>query len=303
MTIFFPDVSGYQNGLVFNSDNVAIIAKATEGVYYRDAAFAGFQRQAASAGAVFSGYHFVKQEGSAAAQAQYYHDFAGNTPVMLDVESEGSSKPGMIEIMSFINTTKNLGGRPWGVYLPHWYWQEIGSPDLTPIRDAGAVLVSSSYIAYSDTGPGWAGYGGMAPTVWQYTDAFSYKGWSIDFNAYRGSVADFHTLVTGAGSPPPPPAGEPVVSLAHVIGSAKVDPARPTGETSNWNDVIWVEKALNAEGLLASQYVDGSYGSMTVAAYAAWQRKLGYAGSAADGIPGMASLSKLGAAHGFLAVA
>jgi hypothetical protein len=38
---------------------------------------------------------------------------------------------------------------------------------------------------------------------------------------------------------------------------------------------------------------------MTVAVYAAWQRHLGYSGSAADGIPGQDSLSRLGTRHGF----
>ncbi|CAO0836098.1 hypothetical protein SMICM17S_06540 [Streptomyces microflavus] len=40
-------------------------------------------------------------------------------------------------------------------------------------------------------------------------------------------------------------------------------------------------------------------GFSTKAAYAAWQRKLGYTGSAADGIPGRASLEKLGVKRGF----
>jgi hypothetical protein len=49
--------------------------------------------------------------------------------------------------------------------------------------------------------------------------------------------------------------------------------------------------------------VDGSFGSLTVNAYARWQKRLGYSGTAADGIPGMTSLKKLGAKHGFDVVA
>jgi hypothetical protein len=42
---------------------------------------------------------------------------------------------------------------------------------------------------------------------------------------------------------------------------------------------------------------------MTVAAYKSWQNRLGYVGADADGIPGQASLSRLGAKWGFHVVA
>lgn len=106
-----------------------------------------------------------------------------------------------------------------------------------------------------------------------------------------------------AAPKPPKPATKPKVSLAHVIYAAKHDPAAAQGHTSYKNEVLLVEKALAAEKLLASQYVDGSYGTKTVSAYAAWQRKLGYTGSAADGIPGQTSLTKLAARHGFTVTA
>jgi peptidoglycan hydrolase-like protein with peptidoglycan-binding domain len=48
---------------------------------------------------------------------------------------------------------------------------------------------------------------------------------------------------------------------------------------------------------------DGAFGPKTKAAYAVWQRKCGYTGSDADGIPGKASLAKLAALHGYTVVA
>jgi len=107
-------------------------------------------------------------------------------------------------------------------------------------------------------------------------------------------------------TPAPKPAAKPKVSVAHVATAAKHDPSAPQGHTTYKAEVLLVEKALHAEGLLAEQYVDGSFGSLTVAAYAKWQRsKAGgsYTGTAADGIPGQTSLSKLGARHGFTVVA
>lgn len=107
---------------------------------------------------------------------------------------------------------------------------------------------------------------------------------------------------------PAPPAvkpapAKPKVSLAHVVAAARRDPAAAQGRTTYKNEVLTVEKALKAEGLLVSQYVDGSFGTKTVAAYARWQRRLGYSGSAADGIPGRTSLAKLGTKHGFTVTA
>jgi peptidoglycan hydrolase-like protein with peptidoglycan-binding domain len=98
---------------------------------------------------------------------------------------------------------------------------------------------------------------------------------------------------------PPKPSTKPSVSLAHVVYAARHDPAAAQGHTSHKSEVLLVERALAAEKLLASQWVDGSYGSKTLAAYAAWQKRLGYTGSDADGIPGKTSLQRLGDKHGF----
>ncbi|MET7975711.1 N-acetylmuramoyl-L-alanine amidase [Streptomyces mirabilis] len=106
-----------------------------------------------------------------------------------------------------------------------------------------------------------------------------------------------------APSPGTPAPAKPKVSLAHVVYAARHDPQAAQGHTSYRAEVLLVEKALHAEGLLATQYVDGSFGTKTVSAYAAWQKKCGYTGTAADGIPGQTSLTKLAAKHGFQVVA
>ncbi|MFB7500014.1 N-acetylmuramoyl-L-alanine amidase [Streptomyces sp. NPDC056161] len=106
--------------------------------------------------------------------------------------------------------------------------------------------------------------------------------------------------VTPEPSNPPKPAPKPVVDLSRLVAAARTDPRAAQGHQTYAAGVRLVEAALRAEGLLAAQYAsDGSFGSTTVTAYAAWQRRLGYSGSAADGVPGRTSLSKLGARHGF----
>lgn len=92
----------------------------------------------------------------------------------------------------------------------------------------------------------------------------------------------------------------PKVSLRNIRAAARTDPAAEQGKASHAADVRIVEAALRAEKLLGSRYgKDGAFGTATIAAYSSWQRSLGYSGADADGIPGRASLTKLGDKHGF----
>ena len=98
-----------------------------------------------------------------------------------------------------------------------------------------------------------------------------------------------------------PPPKTPVVDLSQLVAAAKSNP-KATGTPVTYSGVKAVEAALVNAGLLAKRYSDGHYGTTTVTAYAAWQRsKAGgsYRGKDADGIPGKASLTALGKAHGF----
>ncbi|SFT31805.1 N-acetylmuramoyl-L-alanine amidase [Streptomyces sp. ok210] len=101
--------------------------------------------------------------------------------------------------------------------------------------------------------------------------------------------------------PAPPKPVKPSVSLSKLIAAARSNPAK-AGAPVTYSGVKTVEAALVDAGLLAKKYSDGHFGSVTVQAYAAWQRSKaggGYKGTAADGIPGKASLTKLGARRGF----
>ncbi|MFG3244612.1 N-acetylmuramoyl-L-alanine amidase [Streptomyces sp. NPDC048157] len=101
--------------------------------------------------------------------------------------------------------------------------------------------------------------------------------------------------------PAPKPSAKPAVSLANVSAAARKDPAAPQGKTTYKADVLIVEKALVAEGLLASKWADGSYGTLTLAAYKRWQNRCGYfTADTADGIPGKTTLKRLADRHGFV---
>lgn len=105
------------------------------------------------------------------------------------------------------------------------------------------------------------------------------------------AVAAAGSAVTGTAH-----ADLPVVSMKSLLIAAQVDPVRGDGETTPGAEagVRTVEDALVAAGHLEARLADGSFGSSTIAAYAAFQESLGYSGLGANGLPGPASLAKLG---------
>lgn len=118
-------------------------------------------------------------------------------------------------------------------------------------------------------------------------------------NARQGQFEDviFPEIVRRAGGHTTTPA----VDLSQLVQAARTDPPRD-GNPVSYAGAQIVEAALNREGLLSDNLVDGHFGTSTVQAYAAWQRRLGYHGSDADGIPGKSSLTQLGNKYGFRVV-
>nr|AXL06068.1 hypothetical protein GA0070561_5756 [uncultured bacterium] len=113
----------------------------------------------------------------------------------------------------------------------------------------------------------------------------------------RNLIVAVGTAVAAAGSlAGPASAALPQVNMEALVKAAQIDPRRAdTAITSGSLDsVLLVERALQAKGLLAAGYVDGHFGTSTIAAYAAYQRSLGYSGLDATGLPGPTSLRLLG---------
>lgn len=117
------------------------------------------------------------------------------------------------------------------------------------------------------------------------------RRWVLSRGAFTAAAALTSTAALAA-----PASALPAVDMELVLLAAQLDPPKPdTGLTPGaYANVIEVERALNAKGLLASGSVDGHFGTSTVSAYAAWQRSLGYTGIDANGIPGPTSLTTLG---------
>ncbi|MET7982515.1 N-acetylmuramoyl-L-alanine amidase [Streptomyces sp. NPDC005281] len=104
-----------------------------------------------------------------------------------------------------------------------------------------------------------------------------------------------------------PPAPHRTVSVAHMVAAMKKDAAGAQGHVTYKTEALLLEDALYREGLLSKAYAtDGSLGTRTRRAYKAWQKSAAggsLTGADADGYPGISSLGRLGARHGFTATA
>jgi hypothetical protein len=174
----------------------------------------------------------------------------------------------------------------------------------TPCKNLDKITAWLRSLGIPDTWPGGAPTAFARDTV--SLDTWLNRGGHYGHNQIPGnSHVDPGPMPNLFATAPTPakPTTKPKVSLAHVVYAARHDPAASQGHTSYKSEVLIVEKALQAEGLLAGQWVDGSFGTKTLGAYAALQRRYGYTGSDADGIPGRTSLTRLGDRHGFEVVA
>jgi hypothetical protein len=195
-------VASYQAGLNLAEVKAEgfdfVIAKVTQGSWYVDPAWSGFRDGARVNGLILVGYHYVTSD-PPAAQAENLVSHLGDStiPVMLDFEA-GSGDLNNFRAVAHAITA--AGGHVVLSYIPHWYWQRIGSPDLTGVPG----LVASDYVGGTgyasalypgDQSSFWAGYGGAKPVILQFTDAAQVAGQTVDADAYRGSTDQLRQLL------------------------------------------------------------------------------------------------------------
>lgn len=250
MTIQFPDISSYQGRMTLKG-LTAVILKATQAGdttadRYENPDFAYELGMAEAAGLITGAYHYLTP-GSMIGEAEYCYSIVGpHLALMIDMEA---SKLTVADAVAFTTKYKAVGGQVRLCYLPEWYWSSLGKPDLAPLREAGLSLVSSSYpeAGYTVNGPGWEGYGGMVPAIWQYTDKATVNGTSpVDMNAFRGNAAQLYDLLYGtnmAYGRPGYPGRQLVLESKQITGT----------------DVRVWQQQMKARGWTIS--VDGQYGS------------------------------------------
>jgi lysozyme len=211
VTIYGPDISN-NNGVV-NIDAVAdegfdfVFAKVSEGSGFKDRYWARTRDWCVARRLLCVGYHYVKTD-NPSQQAWNFHDNGGGDKVMFDFEANSGN---INNFWACVNAFNALGIAVVLSYIPRWYWQQIGSPDISNIP---GLLIQSSYVgakngAASAMYPGdgsymWNGFGGHNVDILQFTDAAWIAGQSLDCNAFRGTKEQLADLLGVGGIAPAP---------------------------------------------------------------------------------------------------
>ncbi|MGW6754536.1 GH25 family lysozyme [Streptomyces sp. NPDC055006] len=283
------DVSSYQSETYDLAGAEFVAVKATEGDAYTNPKREAQVKRARDAKRVVGHYHFLRP-GDMKKQIDFFLKVAAPLAsefLALDWEDAKVSCADKDAALKYLQS--KAAGRKVLLYCNTQFWLN---------KDTSSFAADGLWIAQYSVKAG-------APAIeaeWlmhQYTD--KPVDTSVTRWATRSAMAKWATPVaTKPAEPAKPKPAKPVVDLSDIMRAAKNDPTAPQGHQTYSAGVKIVEAALKAAGYLAAKYAsDGSYGTTTIDAYKKWQRKLGYKGADADGIPGTTSLTRLGAKHGF----
>lgn len=166
---------------------------------FMTAGSADFLRRGKVAGLLCLGYHYLRA-GNEDEQARVFavQLRAAGVSGMLDAE-EGAGD--IRNIRAFMDACRRHEAPVSLMYLPRWYWDRIGRPDLQGLPP----LWASRYVS-GDSGPastmyaghnpaGWESYGGLPVAVLQFTDKAAVAGYRIDADAYLGTREQFAALI------------------------------------------------------------------------------------------------------------
>ena len=299
MGVYGQDWSSYQNSTPSARGLDFVFLKVTEGLTYVNPYWKSQMSSANSSGAVVGFYHYPHMHNNPDAEVNYFLSKVSpqiDQMVVLDWEGYDVNNRNLSpseqlaykeEYLRFLKS--KLPNNPVGLYCNTDYWLRIDKKS-----HAGDFL----WIATANKPAGQPGIS----DPWKFHQ-YGASGVDRDYGNFDSRDALKEWVHSFAPKKKPAPGGaiaHKVIMLPHIVKAAKTDPKAAQGHVTYAPEVKLVEAALMAEKLLDKRYAtDGSFGSKTLEAYAAWQRHLGYAGKDANGIPGEASLTALGKKHGF----
>ncbi|MDO4631865.1 MAG: GH25 family lysozyme [Corynebacterium sp.] len=175
------------------------IIKATEGTW-QDPYCAHHVTQARAAGLHTAAYAYVHSETSPQAHATALTATINDptVPTCLDIETNSGTDPA--HWLAIKDTIEAHGHRVILTYLPRWYWQQVGTPNLVglpPLWSSHYAEPQQGYAAdiYQRAGSaGWHSYGGVLTQLWQFSSQAAVAGHEIDVNAFRGTATDLAQL-------------------------------------------------------------------------------------------------------------
>lgn len=219
---------------------------------------------------------------------------------------------GVINFTSAKDGRLSAGDRQWQTHDGGESWQAAGSADveLANLVSAAESALSEKLTAdeqvidvqYDDANRVWAVVlGGFCETESNCTQ-YS-RLWAVDKQGVVGDITPQVTRATFAGldgadylgkAPIYAPKALPGLAMTSAVIQAQVEPriGHNLPQLASDVNVRMIQSALTAHGI--STAADGHYGYTTTNNYSTWQRRLGYSGMDANGIPGPSSLAALG---------
>jgi GH25 family lysozyme M1 (1,4-beta-N-acetylmuramidase) len=131
-----------------------------------------------------------------------------------------STMPGRSDIQAFCDRLHTKTGMVPIVYAPKWAYGDTLTGLTYPLWASayvtGAGAASSLYPG--DSWHGWDPYSGQTPAILQFTSSATIAGQTTcDANAYRGTLTDLKTLVTGDDMPLTDTDAKKVWATDHVV--------------------------------------------------------------------------------------
>lgn len=207
MTVFGLDISHHQDlGLDLarcKREGISFVfLKATEGNTFLDSEFAANLAEARRAGLLVAAYHYVRASAGASLQVAWISQHVPkNVPIILDVEKNSGA---IALTRDLVARLRAAGYRVPLLYLPRWYWQQIGSPSLVGLPPLWSSRYPDNVVGtlqdeWADVPAHyWDGYGGLGVAVLQFTSSAAIAGHQpLDANAYRGTYQQLTALLGG----------------------------------------------------------------------------------------------------------
>jgi lysozyme len=180
MTILGIDISHWSNLADYPVDLKEqgydfLIWKSTEGSHYVDSTFPRVL-PAAYGDVLFAAFHYMDDSNVDDQVTLINQTVPAEVPVIIDMEK------GSLGTAVAIHQKLQATGRitPF-FYLPHWYWEQIGKPDISHLPP----LWASSWVDGNDYGSRlyekvaikrWEGYGGSSVGMLQFTSTGKLDG-------------------------------------------------------------------------------------------------------------------------------
>jgi lysozyme len=243
--IFGPDLSHYQSGFDFNRAAAEglqfVVGKISQGSTSHDTQWPKTRDQARAAGLIICGYHYVDGSHAADQAANCARNIGDKTtPVALDWEANGGNWSNLLNVLAAFRAA-GLNVRL--LYTGAWYWQQVGSPDMSK---CGLALWKSRYPSTNPGAPAalyskvpasyWAPLGGLETRLLQFTDHASIAGMNVDCSAFQGTRDELAALF--GTTPPAPPVEDDMTDadrqlLAAIWSQLAGQDAKP-GEFTGW---------------------------------------------------------------------